>query len=129
MYRLLRYSLTLNKTYLPTSRQLVSSYSSSAIKGKISTNELDSPAIKGKVFNNLGFSPAIKIPNNLGSSSAIKDTDQVTDKLDEFLEKCVYIDKRQAFKLLREIEKKNFNLEIAKKDKKSFSFVTFILSS
>src|SRR6266498_1111329 len=106
---------------LPTSRQLVSSYSSSAIKGKISTNELGSSAIKGKVFDNLGFSSAIKFSNKPGSSSAIKDTDQVSEKLDEFLEKWVYKDKRSAFKLLREIEKKNFNLEIAKKDKKSFS--------
>ena len=47
--------------------------------------------------------------------SVTKDTEQVSDELDKFLENCVYKDKRPAFKLLREIEKTNFNLEIANK--------------
>src|SRR6266542_3010271 len=86
MYRFLHYFRAQNKTYLPTSRQLMS---------------YTSFAIKDKSFDKL--------------VSATKDTDQVSDELDKFLENCVYKDKRPAFKLLREIEKTNFNLEIANK--------------
>ena len=42
--------------------------------------------------------------------SAAKDTDQVSENLDNFLENCVYKAKRPAFKLLRQTEKKSFNL-------------------
>ncbi|GBC02380.1 hypothetical protein RclHR1_00460018 [Rhizophagus clarus] len=50
-------------------------------------------------------------------ASTAKDMFQVSDQLDEFLEKCVYKEKRITFKLLREIEKKNFLNEIEKKEK------------
>lgn len=93
MYRFFRYSLTPKKVHFPTSQKLI----------------LSSYTIKGK----LDCSTYLPTSQRLIST---KDTDQVSDKLDEFLEKCVYKDRRSAFKLLREVEKKNFNLEIAKKE-------------
>ncbi|RIA96322.1 hypothetical protein C1645_815488 [Glomus cerebriforme] len=139
MYRLLRYSLIArNITYLPTSRQFVLSYSSSAVNGE-GFNKLGSSSgikINGDVSNKLGSSSGIKVNGEVsskpGSSSDIKVNGEVSNnpdssstikisEMDEFLTNCVYKNKRSTFKLFREIEIKNMenrlNLEIAKKDK------------
>ncbi|CAB4434208.1 unnamed protein product [Rhizophagus irregularis] len=100
MYHLLRYSFTPKKVPFPTSQQLI--LSSYTIKGKLGCST---------------YLPTLPTSRRLISTSSTNGTDQVSDMLDEFLENCVYKDKRSAFKLLREVEKKNFNLEIAKKDK------------
>lgn len=88
MYRFIRYSLAQNKTYFPTSCQLIST---SSIKDRVS--------------------------EKLSYSSVTKDTYQFSDKLDEILEEKVYKDTRSVFKLLREFEKKNFLLEIEIKER------------
>ena len=118
MYRLLRNSLAPNKTYLPTSRQLILPTSR-----QLSLPYTTSSGIKGKASDKLGYpfllpssrqsytTSTIKgeVSDKLDYFSATKDTDQVSDKLDEFLENCVYKNKRSTFKLLREDEKKNFS--------------------